>query len=227
VLTLEKARGENRALTQQSLHIQEEERRFLALELHDELGQSLSAIKIMAASLRKASDADAIGKTVDSIMTICDRLFGVVRAMMRRLRPLMLDDLGLAASLDDLIENWRSRNPAIKLLFSYDEAVEDHAGSAKIHLFRIVQECLTNAVKYAQAHTIQIHLRLQRGNPDWIELRIRDDGRGFDTDQPRSGFGLPGMRERVESLGGQFNLDSRPGAGVDILALVPCGATTA
>ena len=224
---LEKARDEKRALTQQSLAIQEEERRYLAQELHDELGQSLSAIKVLAASLRKRDNGPRDDEAIERIMAVCDRLFGVVRGMMRRLRPLMLDELGLIASLEDLIESWRSRNPGIRLYFDCEDAIEDHAGAAKIHLFRIVQECLTNIVKHAEADGVRIELRLKRSRTTdkprqrGIQLKISDNGRGFDPGQPRRGFGLLGIRERVASLGGQFALNTRPGEGVSLEVCVP------
>lgn len=227
--TLEKARDENRALTQQSLAIQEEERRYLAQELHDELGQSLSAIKVMAASLRKRDGHPQDNEAIERIMAVCDRLFGVVRGMMRRLRPLMLDELGLIASLDDLIENWRSRNPGVSLHFDCDDDIEECVGAAKIHLFRIIQECLTNIVKHAEADSVRIELRIkeieenEQHARNRIQLRITDNGCGFDSNQPRRGFGLLGIRERVASLGGQFQLRTKPGEGVSLEVCVPCG----
>ncbi|MBP1152184.1 MULTISPECIES: ATP-binding protein [Methylocaldum] len=224
--TLEKARDENRALTQQSLAIQEEERRYLAQELHDELGQSLSAIKVMAASLRKRDSRPQDNEAIECIMGVCDRLFGVVRGMMRRLRPLMLDELGLIASLEDLIESWRSRNPGVSLHFDCEDDVDELAGAGKIHLFRIVQECLTNVVKHAEADGVWIELRLKEMDTrsrSWIQLKISDNGCGFDPNQPRRGFGLIGIRERVASLGGQFSLNTRSGEGVSLEVCVPCG----
>jgi two-component system sensor histidine kinase UhpB len=223
--TLEHARDENRALTQQSLTIQEEERRYLAQELHDEFGQSLTGIKVMAAALRYAGRSER--EPVEQIMAICDRLFGVVRGMMRRLRPIILDELGLHASLEDLIENWRTRNPEIELEFDGDERVDEHAGSARIHLFRIVQECLTNVLKHAYARHVRVALRLDESDhlsARRIVLEISDDGCGFDPGQPRRGFGLLGIRERVASLGGTVRLRTRPGTGVSLQVQVPSRA---
>jgi two-component system sensor histidine kinase UhpB len=223
-LALERVRDENKALMQQNLAIQEEERRGLAQELHDEFGQSLIAIKVMAASLRKPGYAPH--EVVDHIMAICDRLFGVVRSMMRRLRPIILDELGLAASLEDLIENWRLLNPGTAWVFHCDDGVDECVGAAKIHVFRIIQECLTNVVKHAEASEVHIDLRLmERGNRPRSSLRltVSDNGRGFDPDQPRRGFGLLGIRERVAGLGGRFALHSRLGEGVALEALIPCG----
>jgi two-component system sensor histidine kinase UhpB len=219
---LTRAREENRALTQQSLAIQEEERRFIAQELHDEFGQLLTAIKVMAASLRKQVDANG-SMAVEAIIESCDSMFTAVRAMMRRLRPMLMDELGLQASLEDMIENWRSRNQHIQVEFLYDTGVEPCAGGAGIHLFRIVQECLTNIVKYAEARHVGIHFRLTGKNaPHWIELEICDDGKGYDSGQTLTGFGLLGMKERIASLGGTFLLKTLPGKGVEITVRVPC-----
>lgn len=222
--TLENARNENRALARQSLVIQEEERRHLAQELHDELGQSLTAIKVMAASLRKSGDASR--EAVEHIMAICDRLFGVVRGMMRRLRPIILDELGLSASLEDLVENWRVRNPAIELSLYCEEGVDKCAGPAQIHLFRIVQECLTNVLRHAAATKAWVELGLvKNGEPPkpWVVLRVGDDGRGFDFGRSRPGLGLSGIRERVASLGGRFTVETSAGRGVLVTVQVPCG----
>ncbi len=222
--TLENARRENRMLTQQSLAIQEEERRYLAQELHDELGQSLTAIKVMAASLRHSGGC--VKEAVEQIMSICDRLFGVVRGMMRRLRPTVLDELGLTASLEDLIEHWRARHPGIDWTLQCEDGVDECAGAVRIHLFRIVQECLTNIIRHSGARRAGVRLGLAvRPESSDLEIRlaVEDDGCGFDPGQSRGGLGVSGMRERVVSLGGQFALDTAPGRGVTILVTVPCG----
>ncbi|QJD31320.1 methanol utilization protein MoxY [Methylococcus geothermalis] len=227
VCALEKTREENRALTQRSLAIQEEERRYLAQELHDELGQSLSAIKAIAASLRKPerddkSTADAVG----TIQSICDHLFAVLRTLMQRLRPLMLDELGLKASLEDMIENWRSRYSDIALDFRCDDGIDECVGDSRIHIFRIVQESLTNVVRHSGARHLKIHLSLIEtadDRPEALLLKVSDDGAGFDPSRAPAGLGLLGIRERVESLGGRFGLNTRPGAGVTLRINIPCG----
>lgn len=219
--TLEHTRNENRALTQQSLSIQEEERRYLAQELHDEFGQSLTAIKVMAAALRGALPSPH-SEPVAHIMAICDRLFGVMRGMMRRLRPIILDELGLNASIEDLIENWRARNPEIELVFDGDERIDERSGAARIHLYRIVQEGLTNVLKHANARHVRVTLGLDEDRqPPRIVLAVGDDGDGCDPAQPRRGFGLPGIRERVTSLGGTVTVDTRPGHGFVVRVTIP------
>ena len=219
---LEKTQADNHALIQQSIVIQEEERRHLARELHDELGQSLTAIKVMVTTLKLANPDNR--ETVDHILNLCDRLFAMFRSLMRRLRPSVLDELGLAASLEELVRDWRQSHPGLVVEFACDPAVDGHAGAARMHLFRIVQEALTNVVKHADAGRVSLRLRLEdSGAGREIVLRIEDDGRGFDTspDRPLRGFGLAGIRERVTGLGGRFRLDTRPGQGVAIEIRIP------
>jgi two-component system sensor histidine kinase UhpB len=219
---LEKSRDENRALIRESLSIQEEERRHLARELHDEFGQSVTAIKAMAAALRNHGDANH--EAAAHIMALCDRLFSVVRAMMRRLRPSILDELGLSVSLEDLVENWRIGQPGLAIECACEAGLDEFAGAASIHLYRIVQECLTNVARHAEARQVSIRLGLADAEGHgWIELAFRDDGRGFDPTQPRRGFGLAGMKERVAGLGGQFTLETGPGGGTAIDIRIPYG----
>lgn len=224
---LETARAENQALIRQSFLIQEDERRHLAQELHDELGQSLTAIKVMAATLRHGNAQNR--EAAEHILNLCDRLFGMFRGMMRRLRPGLLDELGLAAALEDLVEDWRRSHPGLGIELACEPNVDEQAGTARIHLFRMVQECLTNVVKHAEAQRVFIRLRTAASGGDpVIELLVRDDGRGFDPDQPgraRRGLGLAGIRERVASLHGRFQLDTRPGQGVAIEIRIPQGAS--
>lgn len=221
---LEKSRRENRALVRQSMAIQEEERRHLASELHDELGQSVTAIKVLAAALRHHGD-DAHREAAVHIVTACDRLFGVVRGMMRRLRPSLLDELGLAASLEDLVQDWRASHPGLAVECACAAGVDARAGEASIHLYRIVQECLTNVARHATAHRVRILLSLaETEGRHWIVLSVKDDGQGFDPDQPRRGFGLAGIKERIAGLGGRFKLDTGPGLGTAIEVRIPYGS---
>lgn len=216
---LEKARAENQALARHSLALQEEERSHIARELHDELGQSLSAVKAMVSSLRRHVRDGKGAETLEAVLGLCDRLFATVRAMMRRLRPMLLDEFGLAASLEEMVESWRARNPGVEAALDCGAGVEEGAGRAKIHLFRIVQEALTNVTKHAGARRVDIRLRRAGG---WIELEIRDDGRGFDPARPPAGFGLLGMKERADSLGGRLSVRAAEGRGATINARVPC-----
>jgi two-component system sensor histidine kinase UhpB len=219
---LEKARRENRALTQRSLAIQEEERRYIARELHDEMGQSLSAIKALTVSVRAMVAQPEGREALTTIGRLCDQLFDVVRALMRRLRPVMMEDLGLAASLEDLIGHWKTRHPNSRVVFHCEPAVEACADLVRMHVFRIVQECLTNVSRHAEASVISIRLAVIGHNAGQaIRLDFSDDGKGFDTEQPTLGFGLFGIRDRALSLGGDFSLQTQPGHGVHLSITLP------
>jgi two-component system sensor histidine kinase UhpB len=211
------ARNENKALIRHSLAIQEEERRNLARELHDEFGQCLTAIKVMSATLRQPGEAP--GSPAGQIMGLCDRLFGVVRAMLRRLRPMVLEDLGLAAALEDLAEQWRTSHPDLRIHLDCAPAVAELSGDLALQLFRSIQECLTNIVKHAHAREVWIDLTQNAAHA--INVTVRDDGRGFTANRPGRGFGLSGIRERVAGLGGHLTLDTRPGHGVTVRIVIP------
>jgi len=220
--TLAQARDENRALSQRSLVIQETERGHIARELHDELGQSITGIRLMAASIKVTKSFQHVTESAGEIIGICDHLFAVVRAMMGRLRPHILDDLGLVDAIEDVIAQWRSRSPQTDFRFGYDPAVAEFAGLAQIHIYRIVQECLTNVFKHAEASLVEVHLTLAAASmPPRIQLRITDNGVGFDPATRGNGYGLLGIRERIANLGGQFKLDAAPGRGTQLFVSVP------
>ncbi|MGJ0483441.1 MAG: histidine kinase [Methylomicrobium sp.] len=216
---LSKAQQENRALTQHSLEIQEEERQRLAQELHDELGQSLTAIKVMAvAAGRQKAD---IKQTTETIVTISDHLMAVVRSMMHQLHPLVLTELGLKAAIEDLISHWASRNPELCLSLDCSEQVDDLNQKVTIQIFRIVQECLTNIVRHAEASQASISIQIDREPEGRLLLEVRDNGQGCADGNLKTGFGLLGMKERILSLGGEFSIDTRLRHGMRIAACIP------
>jgi signal transduction histidine kinase len=212
--------AENRNLVHTSLHVQEEERKYLARELHDELGQCITAIQADAESIRDLSrDGDSRIKTsAAAILDVSSRIYEVVHSMMQRLRPGILDDLGLVEALKDALAAWQERNPNTHCVFNASGDLANLGERINITVYRIIQECLTNVSKHARAGTVTITLT---GTADLLILDIEDDGRGTDLSAPRSGLGLIGMRERVESLGGEFRLDSREGEGLSIMISVP------
>ena len=216
---LEKTRQQNRALTQHSLQIQEEERQRLSQELHDELGQSLTAIKVMAATAAHRNAETP--KITHSITHICDHLMTVVRSMMQQLHPLILTELGLKATLEDLIGHWTERNPSLAVELDCDDAVDVLDNTITIQLFRVIQECLTNINRHANASRVIITLKIDPENPAALFVRIVDDGRGCSIDHIATGFGLLGMKERIKSLDGEFSVDSRPGEGMKVSASIP------
>lgn len=209
------AKQENRALTQHSLEIQEDERKKLAQELHDELGQSLTAIKVMAvAATRRNADIQQCSNT---IVNTCNHLMQVVRSMMHQLHPLVLTELGLKAGLEDLIAHWAIRANQLEIQLDCSSDTEQLSANIAIQVFRIVQECLTNIVRHAQANTAHIELSIAQ---QVLLLKVSDNGIGC-QEVSKTGFGLLGMKERVHSLGGEFSLHSQQGLGTRISVRIP------
>lgn len=212
-------------LSRELLAAQENERRHLARELHDELGQTLTALRLSIEMSERPSAASA--EAVRESTALVDSVLQKVRALSLNLRPAMLDDLGLAAALD-----WHVTRQA-------------ELTGATIHLdveplqprpdplietvcFRVIQEALTNVARHAQAHDVWVTVRKDN---DGVAITIRDDGKGFVVSdvQHRSAqdtsFGLLGMQERISLVGGAFTLDSMPGHGTTIHAWVPLQRT--
>jgi two-component system sensor histidine kinase UhpB len=216
---LNKAQQENRALAQHSLEIQEDERQRLAQELHDELGQSLTAIKVMAATA--AHQKADIKQTTEAIVNISDHLMSVVRSMMHQLHPLVLTELGLKAAIEDLMSHWSARHPELQLSLDCSEQVDGLNQKITIQIFRVVQECLTNIVRHAQASEASIAIRIDPGPDSRLRLEVQDNGRGCEDGNLKAGFGLRGMRERIQSLGGEFSIDTRLQGGMRVAASIP------
>lgn len=214
---------ENRALAQHTLEIQEDERQRLSQELHDELGQSLTAIKVMAVTASRSQTGADIKQTTDSIVCICDHLMTVVRSMMHQLHPLVLTELGLKATMEDLLNHWSNRNPELKLTITCPDEVDHLEPKITIQIFRVVQECLTNIVRHAHANQAAISLEIDHQSKIGTALRLKvaDDGQGCAIDKIKTGFGLLGMRERINSLGGEFTIQTQPQQGMCIIATIP------
>lgn len=215
--TLKEARNENRALTRHSLTIQEEQRRSLAKEMHDEVGQNLTAIKMMSAVIPES--AENRDHAAREIQRLCDRLFHVVRSMVHRLRPMILEDLGLMAALEDLSDHWRSIAPALRISIDCHASLESLTGDTGLEIYRIVQEALTNVVRHSGASEAKVSIKPTDSRH--LSLIVRDNGRGLIPDGTRRGFGLLGMRERVASLEGRFHLISEPDQGLEIRIILP------
>jgi len=210
---------ENRRLTQRSMQVQEEERRNLARELHDELGQSLNAIKVDAVTIRdRSSSLPEIHRGAVSIIEVSSQVYDVVRSLMQRLRPVALDELGLRSAVEYGIEQWQRRHAGVRCAFVAKGELDDLDEQTNITLYRLVQECLTNVAKHANA--TQITVTLTRAAHE-LHFGFSDNGVGFDPSQRPRGLGLLGLRERVEALAGTFELNSASGRGVQVKAVVP------
>jgi len=222
----------NRDLARQLILAQENERRALARELHDEVGQDCTAIRADATYILRARPDDGAGITASAqrIAATSERLYALVKRMLRQLRPMTLDSLGLVPALQELCEHWEEQTGVSCGFFPF--AVPDELDDPTcITLFRLVQEGLTNAGRHANASQVRVELR--RGDSGrQLLLRIEDDGCGLPADgdsdsskHRQAGFGLTGMRERVAGLQGQLCISSSPGQGVRIEAILPMEAS--
>lgn len=205
----------NQALARHTMQIQETERRHMSRELHDEMGQSLTAVKAMSVAAKHPT-AD-INDIADTIIGICNHLSGVVRSMMRTLHPLSLSDLGLLATLTDLVSEWQRRQPGLAIHLNYAHDIDVLDDEVAIHVYRIVQECITNVVRHAKA--TQANITITKQGADTVHLQIKDNGQGGVSSG--EGFGVLAMRERVESMGGKFLFESVTGRGVTVKASMP------
>lgn len=217
--TLQHSIQNNHHLTQRLIRLQEDERKSLARDLHDEIGQYLTAIHVDATAILNAKRIAAAHESALAINGAARQMMDMVHDMLRRLRPGGLDELGLNAALRELIGTWRQRNHGVTSVIKVSGQLEGINDTVAVAAYRIVQECLTNVARHAAAHRVTIAVGREA---DQLTLLVEDDGCGFMPDAASSGFGLAGMRERVEGLGGKFDLSSTPGSGVRIAVRLPC-----
>ena len=219
---LEHSHERLRALSRRLLEVQEEERGRLARDLHDDIGQALTALKIQVESLQRGAEPALrarIAEGVDTVQHTLER----VRQLSLSLRPPQLDDLGLAAALRSHLDRQASL-AGLAAHFDANEAPQDIETDTETACFRVAQEAITNVVRHAKAHTIWVRLFMASGR---LVLSVRDDGRGFDLDAVRrrgasgASLGLIGMEERVALAGGSFELRASPGQGTVLLATFP------
>lgn len=215
----------NRALAQQLIGVQEQERRALARELHDELGQACTALRVEAALVaRAAGPARAAVESAARIDGLAEGLQQHVRTMLQRLRPADLDALGLPAALEALAAQWQGSS-GIRCEVRVSPALPVLGDVADVALYRVAQEALTNTVRHARATTARLDLTVDPGpdpgSGEAVVLCVRDDGIGADLDVPRRGLGLLGAAERAAALGGTLELDSTPGTGFALTLRLP------
>jgi glucose-6-phosphate-specific signal transduction histidine kinase len=212
---LAEALSENRRLSQRYLKVQEEERRLLARELHDELGQSLNAIKVDAVNIRDAAgNSREVTRSAQAIIDVSSKVYDVVRTLLRQLRPVALDELGLSSAVQYSVEEWKRRHRGVECVLSIDDNLDGFSEEVNISVYRFVQECLTNIARHANASrvTINLHRRVTSDGSTELDITVVDDGRGVGAGGPASGLGLVGLRERIEALGGEFDIET-PGEG--------------
>jgi two-component system sensor histidine kinase UhpB len=204
---------------------QEEERQNIARELHDEVGQLLTAIKVeLAVSERRLNASGGAGELLDDVQSLADTALRGVRDLSHLLHPALLDDLGLDAAVDWYLQAFTKRY-AIKTELVHDELKTRLASDVELAAYRIVQEATTNVARHADARTCRVTLRREA---DRLRVTIEDDGKGFDPAMPdtsggRRGLGLLGMRERAAQLKGFVRIESAPGRGTRVEVDLPDG----
>jgi PAS domain S-box-containing protein len=216
---LERSRRELRQLSANMVIAREDERRRIARELHDELGQRLTALKMELASLDTSAPGAARSGRIDAMLEMVDDTVASVRRIATELRPLMLDDLGLNAAIEWLAHGWAARM-GVKVRLKLEPVDPDVGDAAAIALYRMVQEALTNIARHAHAHQVRIELRQAGGE---LRLTVQDDGVGFgEASMYREGsHGLMGIRERAYMLGGQLEIGNARGGGGRIRVRLP------
>jgi PAS domain S-box-containing protein len=200
--------------------VREEERTRVAREIHDELGQKLTILKLDLAWLSRKARVDSVTrKKIKSMIADVDQTIGHVRKIVSELRPSILDEMGLCAALEWQIGQFQQRT-GIRGIFESTSEDFDLPPNTAAALFRVVQEALTNVVRHAGARQVRVALKPARGI---LRIAVSDDGKGLPRGQinDRKSFGIVGMRERVHRIGGEFNIFSGPGRGTRLEIAAP------
>jgi two-component system sensor histidine kinase UhpB len=226
---LQDHRGLLQKMSEQVLAAQEDERKRIARELHDETAQALTTLLIHLKILERARSATEIRGQINELRELTAETLEAVRKLAVELRPATLDDLGLLAALEAYTEGYAARI-AVRVDFSAQGFRDDDGRlppQLELVLYRVVQEALTNAAKHAVADAVRVELYR---TPDEVVATIADDGQGFDVDEMmrsrERGLGLFGMQERLALVQGQLVIDSAPGRGTRVEARVPAGPRT-
>lgn len=218
-----RADAEKRKLIQKVNSIVEDERKSIAVEIHDELNASLIAARLEAQAILQLADKAPPGPEIDairdksaSITRLTLDLYASGRRLVRRLRPEVLDMLGLHGAVEEMVRHYN--NSGCRFEFESEGDFTRLGNELAISAYRIVQEALSNIMKHATATHADVSLKLL---DDRLEIRVTDDGGGFDTARASEGLGIIGMRERVVAMGGQIDIESAPAEGTTIAISLP------
>jgi two-component system, NarL family, sensor histidine kinase UhpB len=198
------------------LHAQEEERRRLARDLHDEVNQALTAILLRLEALSQAAPPE-LDEELAELKRLVNQAMSELLQLARQLRPAALDDHGLLPAMESQVRLFAEQTGITADLSASGES-STLAPDEEIAVFRIAQEALANIARHADATKVEVALRT---SGTVVELTVRDDGRGFETNGPATGLGLGGMAERARLVGGELTIESRPGAGTELCLRVP------
>jgi signal transduction histidine kinase len=213
-----------RALTQDIVATQEEERRRISRELHDEAGQALTALKLLLQMTQDGlpRDSSELSQQLDEAVALTDNTIEQIRLLAQYLRPPALESAGLDVTLEGLCREF-ARRTQIHIEYIGTE-LPDLPGAADICLYRFLQEAMTNAVRHGRASQLSVHLHV---DVEGVSLEVQDNGLGFDAQgvlasQIRpAGIGLVGMQERLKMLGGRLEIESQPRRGTSLIAHIP------
>jgi two-component system sensor histidine kinase UhpB len=223
-LALETLGAENRELNRRLITAQDDERRRTALELHDEVGPCLFGLKANASSIASAASELpekarlAVSARLRDILAIIEHLQTINRSMLDRLRPMALGHVPLAQMLDQLVRERARQHAQISFAFKTGTLARSYGDTVDLTIYRCIQESLTNAVRHAQARHVTVDLHAEAQTQ--LALTVCDDGRGMKAGTP-PGFGIRGMQERVEGLGGRCQIESAPGGGTCVRLSIP------
>ena len=221
--SLRSTHAQLQTLSRQLMQVQERERKQLAHDLHDEIGQAVTAIKMNLQTMQRVADISAVQETLTDSLGILDKILQRVRDLSLDLRPSLLDDLGLVPAVRWYVERQAQRAGLVA------EVAAEHVPQRlepdlAVACFRIVQESITNILRHAKATTIHVDLRQ---TDQWLDLCVKDDGIGFSSRETlaraasRPSLGLLGMQERAQALGGTITIESLPGRGTEVRARIP------
>ena len=222
---LKAAREDNGRLNERLVSVQDDERRQIASDLHDELGPCVFGLRANLESIeRLAARAEPalgqrMGERIATMTEILDRIQGLNRRLLRKIRPMALGHVPLAAVLADLVADFENHSPGRRITLSAEGLAERYGDSVDITLYRCIQEAVTNALRHGAARNIAIRLRADR-RAGRIDLAIEDDGTGIAAGAPH-GFGLIGMEERISALGGTWRILPVVPSGTRIEVTIP------
>ncbi len=217
----------NRRFTQIIQARLEEERRSIARELHDELGQCVTAIRTIGTAIanRTESESSETHANAKTIVSVAAHIYDIVHGIIKQLRPSALDHLGLGETLHGTVASWNQRHPELDCKLHLAGELEGLDESVNIAIYRVVQECLTNVVRHSQATRAEVTVSRESAGQsgDVVVVAVSDNGRGLEHrhESDPSRFGLMGMRERVQAFGGTLDISGEPGQGVRVRAVIP------
>jgi two-component system sensor histidine kinase UhpB len=207
----------NRELAQRLIKVQDHERIAIARELHDDLAQHCTAIRLEAAFIERSRDVALIAASAQRTSAAAAALQQSVRRLLRRLRPSELDALGLVAALQSLCDDWHARS-GLRCSFVHHGVAQPLGEALDTAVYRVVQEALSNVIRHARASGVRIELT---ADDQTLTLCVQDDGQGFDATRTTRGLGLLGIAERASALGGRLLATSSPGAGARLSLTLP------